>query len=473
MSAISSLQRRATSPDRERGFQGPGLGLKGHGIDALAVAASVVVSLLVATALQLSLPAAFGLVVMIGVGAVVACSGLFGMTCVLAGVLPWAVVLTDVIPKLTETFTAGTTMVALLLVAAPRADGSRASTRLRLGMILFFTPVVIGLARDPGGPQFIQATKYLVFPFTVLAVTEGTNHLALARLKMVALASGAAAISVNLLMGSAGLNHSYYHAGDIQGLGSQHDIALLAGAVTAASLGMRAVGKWAPVSAVGAIATIATGVRSTLPGLLLVALVRMFQAGARVRTLIVIGAVGVAIFASGASNIVLNRFAQDEESGQFSSFGNLGSGRGTIYVTAVDAWWASSPVNWVVGTGLRSIPAFEDQRLGQGDVGHSDVIEVGVQIGLMGLAGLVLIWWALIARARSKLPLLVLVPFALFNGALEYGAPLVVTLLLTASSEDGDRRAEKRLIRRGPPQTNAEPGLVTSPSAALQDAQGS
>ena len=55
------------------------------------------------------------------------------------------------------------------------------------------------------------------------------------------------------------------------------------------------------------------------------------------------------------------------------------------------------------------------------------------------LATTFLIWSTLISRARSKLPLLVLLPFSLFNGALEYGAPLVVTLLLTVNpGEDSD-----------------------------------
>lgn len=67
------------------------------------------------------------------------------------------------------------------------------------------------------------------------------------------------------------------------------------------------------------------------------------------------------------------------------------------------------------------------------------MIQVGVELGLVGLTGLILIWWTLIARARSKLPLLVLLSFALFNGSLEYGAPVVVTLLLTVSPADSPR----------------------------------
>jgi hypothetical protein len=59
-----------------------------------------------------------------------------------------------------------------------------------------------------------------------------------------------------------GVGHSYDLAGDIQGLGGEHDVSLLAGAVTATRFGITAFGRWAPVSAIG---TIATGVRSTLP----------------------------------------------------------------------------------------------------------------------------------------------------------------------------------------------------------------
>jgi O-Antigen ligase len=276
-----------------------------------------------------------------------------------------------------------------------------------------------------------------VFPFTVLAVTDGTNRPALGKLSRIALVSGAAAIAMNLLLGAAGLNHSYYQAGDIQGLGGEHDVSLLAGAVTAASLGMTAVGRWAPVSAIGAIATIATGVRSTLPGLLLAALARISRAGARGRTLFVVAVAVVAVYASGVANVVVDRFAHGQQTGEFASLSTFGSGRGAIYATAIHAWWSSSPVDWFFGTGLRTLPGIEDRALGESLVGHSDVVEVGVQTGLIGLVGLILMWWTLIARARSKLPLLVLVPFSLFNGILEYGAPLVVALLLTARSDGG------------------------------------
>jgi hypothetical protein len=72
-------------------------------------------------------------------------------------------------------------------------------------------------------------------------------------------------MTLYVILGSNGLGHSYYLAGDIQGLGGEHDVSLLAGAVTATRFGITAFGRWVPVSAIGTIATIATGVRSTLP----------------------------------------------------------------------------------------------------------------------------------------------------------------------------------------------------------------
>jgi len=396
-----------------------------------AVAASALVSLLVAAALQVSLAAGLAVVAVVAAGAFVARLGSTGVALLLGGALPWLVVFGAVEPKLTETFTAGTMVLVLLLVAAPRHDGTRASARLRLGMIMFYVPVIIGLAREPRGAQFIEAAKYVVFPFTVLAVTEGTNHAVLKRLSKVVFVSAVIAVGFNLVIGAAGLGHSYYASGDIQGFSGEHDFALLAGAVTAAALAMGSSLRWTAVSALGAVATIATGVRSALPGLLLVILAKMVSAGARTRSLVAVVVVAGAVVASGAGNVVVQRFNHDQALGQYSSFVALGSGRGEIYTTAIHAWWVASPLDWAFGTGLRSVEGLEQRATGNAVVAQSDAIQVGVEIGLIGLLGLILIWWTLIARARSKLPLLVLLPFALFNGSLEYGAPVVVTLLLT------------------------------------------
>jgi O-Antigen ligase len=425
----------STSSGLPRGVRahalGPGKWLREDRAGAIAGVGSILASLLIAAALQVSPAAALGAIALLAVGTFVARLGSMGVALLLAGVLPWLVVFSAVEPKLTETFAAGAMVVVLMVVAAPQRGRSRASARLRLGILLFYLPVLIGLARDPGSAQLIEAAKYFVFPFAVLVVTEGTNLPALRRLSTVAFTSAIIAVTFNLLVGLAGKGHSYYAAGDIQGFAGEHDVALLAGAMTAASLGMPTRLKWASVSAVGAIATVATGVRSTLPGLLLALLAKMVRAGARTRSLVAVVVVAGAVLVSGVGDVLVNRFHEDQALGEYSSFNALGSGRGGIYTTAIHGWWVSSPVDWAFGTGLRSVEAIEQRTTGNSTTAQSDVIQVGVENGLIGLLGLILIWWTLIARARSKLPLLVLLPFAVFNGSLEYGAPVVVTLLLT------------------------------------------
>lgn len=413
-----------------------GLRRDGDGAQAAALLAAALVSLLAAAALQVSLAAALALVALVACGAFVARLGSMGVALLLAAALPWLVVFGAVEPKLAETFTAGTFVVVVLVVAAPKHDGTRASARLRLGMILFYVPVIVALARAPHGAQFIEAAKYFVFPFMVLAVTEATNRAALKQLSRVVFISGLIAVALNLMIGAAGLGHSYYAAGDIQGFAGEHDFALLAAAVAAASLGMGAGWKWTAAAAMGTVATIATGVRSALPGLVLVVLARLLSARARLRTIVAVVVVVAAVLASGAGNVVVRRFTHDQALGQYSSFVAFGSGRGEIYTTAIHAWWVSSPVDWAIGTGLRSVETLEQRATGNAVVAQSDVVQVGVETGLIGLIGLVLIWASLIGRARSKLPLLVLLAFALFNGSLEYGAPVVIALLLSVCPWD-------------------------------------
>jgi hypothetical protein len=174
----------------------------------------------------------------------------------------------------------------------------------------------------------------------------------------------------------------------------------------------------------------------------------MFISGARGRNILLIGVVVGAVLVSGVSNVLVQRFDREQQLGQFSSFDSLGSGRGGIWTTALHAWYDGSPGNWVIGSGLRSVDAIEQQATGNAVTGQSDLIQAGVELGLVGLAGLTLIWWTLIARARSKLPLLVLLPFALFNGALEYGAPLMVALLLTVAPRGDEAESDQRVVSR-------------------------
>jgi hypothetical protein len=349
-----------------------------------------------------------------------------------------------VLPRLTLTLASGATALVLLAIARPADDGSKSALWLRLGAALFIVPIVFSLAREGLSAGASQAAKFVVFPLMVMIVTEGTNRADLARLRTVALWSSAVALAVNLFLGFTGIaTTTYYGTGEILGLGSEHVLALLAGCVTAASLASGLTLTWAPVIALGAIATVASGVRSPLPGLALAALVRMITGRVRFRMIVLIALAVVAIFVSGAAGVVEARFHQGQARGEYQSLSGIGSGRGDIYSAALDGWRDSPPLNWVIGTGLTSILRFERERLGETFVGHSDAIEAMVELGLVGLAGLILIWAVLIGRAESKLPLLVLGSFALFNGVLEYSAPVIIGLLLTLRPRQKDALASE------------------------------
>jgi O-Antigen ligase len=368
--------------------------------------------------------------------AVAARYDLIGIAVVLTAVLPWLVVTAGALPRLTETLGAAATVGATILVASPRSDGSAASSWLRIGLFCFFGTVVIG--QHFASDQLIEASKYLVLPAMVFAVTEATNHDVLKSLRKVALWSGTAAVGTNLALGLLGVARGTRSSGEILGYSGEHDLALLAGCIAAAGIVAVSSLRAATPVAIGAAATIATGVRSVLPGLALLVVSRLISSGARLRTIVLVGLSVVAVFASGATHVLEARFHYAERQGEFRSLNSLGSGRGEVYGTAVHSWASASPIHWFVGTGLRSIPKVEQEKLGAPLVGHSDLVQVGVELGLIGLLGFLLIWAVLIARARSKAPLLVLGAFSLFNGALEYGAPAVVALLLTVWNPSGD-----------------------------------
>jgi O-Antigen ligase len=399
---------------------------------AVAVTGSALAAVVVGDALTVSRSRAVVVVYFVVALAAIARLGLLGVGVLLAATQPWLIVAGERVPRLTETFAAGALTALVILVVVPRSDGSNRAFLLRFGIVCFYAPVLLSLGQEGSGEQFIQAAKYVIFPAIVLAVTEATNYRSLMSSRTAVLWSGIAAVGVNLLLGVAGFNAGRYGAGEIVGLGGAHDVALLAGCLTAAFLAESPSLKWSPAVAVGAIATVATGVRSALPGLAVLAIARMFVAGARIRTIVLVALALVAVFASGAADVVEARFKSGESQGEFESFSAAGSGRGEIYSAAFDGWREASPVHWFIGTGLRSVPRFEKEKLGTTFVGHSDIVEVGVQLGIVGLIGLIMIWWVLIASARSKAPLLVLASFAVFNGALEYTGALVIAVLLTA-----------------------------------------
>ena len=362
--------------------------------------------------------------------------GTYGIALAFTVALPWLIIIDEVLPRLVVTVLSAAAAAAILVVASPRHDWFR---RYGMGaaLVLFFLPVIASaIVQELWGPGLIQAAKYVVFPTMIVAVVFGSNRDALERLARAALLSGSLALAVNLALGWTGVaNLSYYGAGEILGLSSGHGLALLSGAVVGG--GLAAIGRsmyWGVAVAIGCVSAIATGVRSILPGIAIMLLSALLQRGVRLRVVVLLAGVTVAVAASGVLTVVQERFEFGEERGEFASASSFGSGRGSIYAAALDGWRDDGPLAWILGTGLRTIPDIVAERLGEPFVGHSDFVEVGVQLGVVGLAGYLLLWLVLVRGAPSRLPLIALASLALFNGALEYTGAVVIAVMLAAAT---------------------------------------
>jgi hypothetical protein len=254
------------------------------------------------------------------------------------------------------------------------------------------------------------------------------------------LISAAAAMAFHLLAIAAGLGgdsgDSYYDAGEQLGLAADgpHALALLATIVAAAGLTVRRTWMQICLFGLGAVPALLTGVRSSLLAIALVLLIYLIQSGVRPRTVVVfVGIVAIAIV-SGAVDVVTARFAS--ESGEFSSFESAGSGRGLIWTVAIEGWQASGPFAWVFGAGLKSVVEFEVAALASGFVGHSDVIEVLVQLGVLGFLAWALLWFGLLRAGLAAIVLLPILVFGIVNGTLEYVAALTFGLSVAAACAD-------------------------------------
>jgi O-antigen ligase len=183
----------------------------------------------------------------------------------------------------------------------------------------------------------------------------------------------------------------------------------------------------------GTIPAIASGVRSGLVAIVIVLIVFIFKSRLSLRAIAAVLGMAVVVLASGAFAVVETRFKSNESKGEFASLSTAGSGRGSIWSLAIHRYVDSGPDGWVRGTGLRSIEQFELEETGTKVVGQNDVIEVGVQLGLIGLAGWLLIW---IGLFRARLKSVVLIPiavYALTNGAIEYSDSLVYGLAVAGA----------------------------------------
>jgi hypothetical protein len=397
-------------------------------------------------------PLAAAVVVLVGGAVAVARFGAVGIAVPAIALLPWMVILEGVLPAEVGTLTAAIGTGALLYIVAPlRYD----SQLIPVAAVAFIAITLAHAIFATDFEQVIQAAKYMIFPSVVLAVTSRGARVALPALRRPVLGSCAAAMVFHLGVIAAGLGSSgtYYGAGEKLGFAAQgpHALALMSMIIAAAGL---TVGRtWLKVGlfGLGAVPAVLTGVRSALLGIIVALLVFVLQSQRKLQAAALLGAIVVIAFASGALDVITTRFA--EHSNEFSSFASAGSGRGEIWTVAFEAWGRAGPWAWLFGTGLRSIVGFELYALGTGLVGHSDIVEVLVQIGFFGFVAWIALWVVLLRARLRTVILLPIISFGVVNGSLEYVAPLTAGLFLAAACVDpeiglGGRYAEPRWTRK-------------------------
>jgi hypothetical protein len=362
--------------------------------------------------------------------------GWVGVASLLAGSLPWLIVLGSTLPHLMKTFVAAGAAAAVLALVAERGSLQRIPHTWIAGVLLLSIPIVASLLDGTTGLGRIQAVKYLVFPTLVLAIATGDQAAAsLARVRRYLFWSAAGALLLHAVIITLGYGQvgSYYGLGERLGfVESPHELAFLAVAVAAAAFSVVENSfERAAVVSVAAPVALLTGVRAGALALVIVALFVLFKSRRQASYAVAVVVAALVLVVSGAPDVLTSRVTESEANGEFTSIGAAGSSRGNIWSHALEGWEGGGPYKWVLGTGLREIKQISAQTLGEGYIGHSDIVEVLVELGILGLVGLVLLWVTLLRSRIEPMVLSVLLTFAVLNGSIEWLAPMAVTLLLS------------------------------------------
>ncbi|MFL5897556.1 MAG: O-antigen ligase family protein [Solirubrobacterales bacterium] len=411
-----------------------GTSLRGGPAPLIAAAAAAIAALLSVLVVRSPILALLALAA-VAVGVAVARFGLIALVIPSFGLLPWLVILEGKLPGQLGTLFAACAAGSLLVMVAPLRWESLV---IPVGAF-FWVAIVLGhgiFATD--FEMVIQASKYLVFPAVALAITSEGGKELLPSLKWPVLGSCFAAMLFHLGVIAAGLGATgtYYEAGEKLGFAAEgpHALALMSMIIAAAGLTLPQVRQRIAGFGLGAVPAALSGVRSALLGLAIALGVYILRTPKKLQVIGVLVGILVVALASGALDPVIHRFGKHPE--EFSSFSSAGSGRGEIWSVAFDAWNAAGPWGWLFGTGLRSIPGFELKELGEELVGHSDIVEVLVQIGLLGFLAWGSIWVGLLRARLQPIVLLPIVVFGFVNGSLEYVAPLTAGLFLAGACVD-------------------------------------
>jgi hypothetical protein len=364
--------------------------------------------------------------------------------------LPWLVVFDELIPPLLRTFMTAAAAIALLAYTAPL---SHQGWMTWIGAALFVAIVLAHVVFAVNDEQLIQAAKYLIFPATAVAVVSRRGRELLPGIRDVLLGSALAAMAAHLVVALLGLGSvgTYYGVGERLGFASRSPAEMSLLAVVVAGAGLAATRRTElriAFFALGALPAILTGVRAALVSVILIFALYAVRSRISARTVAAVGVVLALFIVSGAADTVTARFTKEADS--FSSFRSVGSGRGAIWDAAVTNWADAGPQGLVFGLGLRSVVQAQLEYSGSEFVGHSDVIEVGVQLGVVGLLGWLLIWLGLLRARLSAFVLLPMGVYALLSGTIEFVAPVAVGLVLAAACTEDGRARERRSATQGP-----------------------
>lgn len=398
-------------------------------IHLIAAATAVLCGALVAK----SPAAGIGIVALVGAAVVAMRVTRLGAVELTLGALPWLVIFDGVMPSLLKTFVATAAAATMLWLAMPLRY-RQALDPLVAGLFVAVLCGNVVLATD--ADQFIQFAKFLIFPAICLAVLSERGQAEMPRARNAILASCMVAMAVHLGVIAADLGQSgtKYEIGEKLGFGRDilHEMALTFVIIAAAGLvSSKRILVQAGFFALGAVPALLTGVRSALLALLIVILIFVLRSRLDRRALATVLAILAVALASGGIQVVQERF--NTESQQESSLSSVGSGRGEIWSAAVTPWWNSGPPEWLFGTGLRSVEEQELRELGKVFIGHSDLIEVGVQLGIVGLLFWALLWYVLLRSPLENIVLVPLIVYSVVNGSIEYVAPTALGLAFAAA----------------------------------------
>ncbi|HEY1854943.1 MAG TPA: O-antigen ligase family protein [Solirubrobacterales bacterium] len=368
----------------------------------------------------------------LGVGIAVARYGIFAAAAAAFALLPWMVIFEGKLPNQVGTLAAFGGAVTLIALVWPLEFKSRL---LPVAAFALFAVTTAHFCFATDQDQYIQWAKEVVFIMVALGTTSVRGKELMPRFKKPVYGSCVAAMIVHVGIISAGLGEvgTYYHAGERLGFTGEapHPLALMTMIIACAGLCNRTnLGKVGGFG-LGAVPAALTGVRSALIGLAVALFAFLFKSEVKMKAVLVLSLIAIVAFATGALDVVTSRFA--DNANEFSSFSSAGSGRGEIWTVALNAWNAAGPVAWAFGTGLRSIPKFELAELGKELIGHSDIVEVLVQFGVVGFAAWGAIWFGLLRSGSSAIILLPILTFGVVNGSVEYVAPLATGVVLAAA----------------------------------------